>query len=167
LLKRFPLPKNFGVARNRASGEAGPGHAGDDLSLVNMPVIKDLVPDTTHLFAQYAMIEAWLKSKTPASERERLQSPEERSKLDGYYKCILCFCCTSGCPSHRWNGGRFLGPAVLLQAWRWLADNRNEAAGERLDNLEDLFRHLSMPEHPQLHPNMSEGTESQKGHRRD
>ena len=86
MLKRFPVPKNFGVARNRASGEAGLGHAGDDLSLVNMPVVKDLVPDTTHLFAQYAMIEPWLKSKTPASERERLQSPEERSKLDGYHE---------------------------------------------------------------------------------
>ncbi|MEG3146558.1 4Fe-4S dicluster domain-containing protein, partial [Sphingomonas sp. RT2P30] len=72
--------------------------------------------------------------------KERLQSPEERSKVDGYYECILCFCCTSGCPSHWWNGDRFLGPAVLLQAWRWLADSRDEATGERLDALEDPFR---------------------------
>jgi succinate dehydrogenase / fumarate reductase iron-sulfur subunit len=108
--------------------------------LANLPVTKDLVSDTTHLFAQYAMIKPWLKSKTPAPEGERLQSPQERSKLDGYYECILCFCCTSGCPSHWWNGGRFLGPAVLLQAWRWLADSRDEAAGERLDALEDPFR---------------------------
>jgi succinate dehydrogenase / fumarate reductase iron-sulfur subunit len=108
--------------------------------LANMRIIKDLVPDTTHLFAQYSLIEPWLKSKTPAPDRERLQSPEERSKLDGYYECILCFCCTSGCPSHWWNGDRFLGPAVLLQAWRWLADSRDEATGERLDELEDPFR---------------------------
>lgn len=108
--------------------------------LANMKIIKDLVPDTTHLFAQYSMIEPWLKSKTPAPDGERLQSPEERSRIDGYYECILCFCCTSGCPSHWWNGDRFLGPAVLLQAWRWLADSRDEATGERLDELEDPFR---------------------------
>jgi succinate dehydrogenase / fumarate reductase iron-sulfur subunit len=105
-----------------------------------MPIIKDLVPDLTHVFAQYSLIEPWLRSKTPEPERERLQSPEERSRLDGYYECILCFCCTSGCPSHWWSGNRFLGPAVLLQAWRWLTDSRDEASGERLDNLEDPFR---------------------------
>ena len=88
--------------------------------LANMRVIKDLVLDLTHVFAQYEMIEPWLHSKTPEPEKERLQSPEERGKLDGYYECILCFCCTSGCPSHWWNGDRFLGPAALLQAWRWL-----------------------------------------------
>lgn len=108
--------------------------------LANMEIIKDLVPDLTHLFAQYAAIEPWLKSKTPAPETERLQSPAERSKIDGSYECILCFCCTSGCPSHWWNGDRFLGPAVLLQAWRWLVDSRDEFTSERLDNLEDPFR---------------------------
>ncbi len=108
--------------------------------LANMRVIKDLVPDLTHVFAQYAMIEPWLQSKTPEPEREHLQSSDERSNLDGYYECILCFCCTSGCPSHWWNGDRFLGPAVLLQAWRWLVDSRDEATGERLDILEDPFR---------------------------
>jgi succinate dehydrogenase / fumarate reductase iron-sulfur subunit len=108
--------------------------------LANMQIIKDLVPDLTHLFAQYAAIEPWLKTKTIEPVRERLQSPEERSKVDDYYECILCFCCTSGCPSHWWNGDRFLGPAVLLQAWRWLADSRDEGTGERLDNLEDPFR---------------------------
>jgi succinate dehydrogenase / fumarate reductase iron-sulfur subunit len=108
--------------------------------LVNMRVIKDLVPDLTHVFAQYTMIEPWLQSKTPEPVRERLQSAEERSKIDGYYECILCFCCTSGCPSHWWNGDRFLGPAVLLQAWRWLTDSRDEAKEGRLDNLEDPFR---------------------------
>ncbi len=108
--------------------------------LANMQVIKDLVADLTHLFAQYEMTEPWLHSKQPAPEKERLQSHEERAKLDGYYECILCFCCTSGCPSHWWNGDRFLGPAALLQAWRWLTDSRDEGTEERLDKLEDPFR---------------------------
>jgi succinate dehydrogenase / fumarate reductase, iron-sulfur subunit len=108
--------------------------------LANLRIIKDLVPDLTHIFAQYAAIEPWLHSKTPEPEKERLQSPEDRSQLDGYYECILCFCCTSGCPSHWWNGNRFLGPAALLQAWRWLTDSRDEAKGKRLDALEDPFR---------------------------
>jgi succinate dehydrogenase / fumarate reductase iron-sulfur subunit len=108
--------------------------------LNNLHVIKDLVPDLTHLYAQYASIEPWLQTTTPAPERERLQSPEDRDRLDGYYECILCFCCTAGCPSHWWNGNRFLGPAVLLQAWRWLADSRDEAKDKRLDDLEDPFR---------------------------
>lgn len=108
--------------------------------LANLKIIKDLVPDQTHLFAQHRLVQPWLRSKTPAPERERLQSLEERHKLDGLYECILCFCCTSGCPSHWWNGDRFLGPAVLLQANRWLVDSRDEATGERLDDLEDPFR---------------------------
>jgi succinate dehydrogenase / fumarate reductase iron-sulfur subunit len=113
--------------------------------LNHLRVVKDLVPDLTHLYAQYALIEPWLKTTTPAPERERLQSPEEAEALNGEdgkgpAACILCFCCTSGCPSHWWNGNRFLGPTVLLQAWRWLADSRDEATGERLDNLEDPFR---------------------------
>ena len=109
--------------------------------LANFPVIKDLVPDQSHALAQYSMIEPWLKaSEPPSKQRERLQSIEDRKRLDGYFECILCFCCTSGCPSHWWNGDRFLGPAVLLQAWRWLADSRDDAKGERLDALEDPFR---------------------------
>lgn len=108
--------------------------------LANMRIIKDLVPDLIHVFAQYEMIEPWLHSKTPEPEKERPQSTEERRQLDGYYECILCFCCTSGCPSHWWNRDRFLGPAALLQAWRWLTDSRDEATGERLDELEDPFR---------------------------
>jgi succinate dehydrogenase / fumarate reductase iron-sulfur subunit len=108
--------------------------------LASLEIIKDLVPDLTHQFAQYAAIEPWLKSKTPPPETERLQSPVERSKLDGSYECILCFCCTSGCPSYWWNGDRFFGPAVLLQAWRWLIESRDEGTSERLDDLEDPFR---------------------------
>lgn len=108
--------------------------------LNNLRVIKDLVPDTTHLFAQYNSIKPWIQTKTPNPEKERLQSPEDRQKVDGYYECILCFGCTGGCPSHWWNADRFLGPAVLLQAWRWLADSRDEATEERLEDLEDPFR---------------------------
>jgi succinate dehydrogenase/fumarate reductase iron-sulfur protein len=105
-----------------------------------MRIIKDLVPDLTHMFAQYSLIEPWLHSEAPVPEKERLQSTAERAELDGYYECILCFCCTSGCPSHWWNGARFLGPAALLNAYRWLIDSRDEATGERLDDLEDPFR---------------------------
>jgi succinate dehydrogenase / fumarate reductase iron-sulfur subunit len=109
--------------------------------LPHMEVVKDLVPDLTHAYAQYASMQPWLKTVTPApSGRERLQSPEDRAKLDGLYECILCFCCSTGCPSYWWNSDRFLGPAVLLQAYRWLADSRDEATGQRLDDLEDPFR---------------------------
>jgi succinate dehydrogenase / fumarate reductase iron-sulfur subunit len=109
--------------------------------LPHMDVVKDLVPDLTHAYAQLASIEPWLKTKTAEpSGKERLQSPDDRSKLDGLYECILCFCCTTSCPSYWWNGDKFLGPAVLLQAYRWLADSRDEMTGERLDQLEDPFR---------------------------
>lgn len=109
--------------------------------LNHMPVIKDLVPDLTQAYAQYAAVEPWMKTKTPAPpDRERLQSPGERAELDGYYECILCFCCTGGCPSWWWNGDRYLGPAVLLNAYRWIVDSRDEATGERLDALHDPFR---------------------------
>jgi len=108
--------------------------------LPHMPVVKDLVPDLNHVYAQLASIEPWLKSETPPPDRERLQSPQERAKLDGLWECILCFCCTTSCPSYWWNGERYLGPAVLLQAYRWIADSRDEATGERLDQLQDPFR---------------------------
>ena len=108
--------------------------------LPHMPVIKDLVPDLSHAYAQYAAIEPWLKTTSPPPERERPQSPEERAKLDGLWECILCFCCTTSCPSYWWNGERYLGPAILLQDYRWIADTRDEATGERLDALEDPFR---------------------------
>ena len=108
--------------------------------LPHQKVVKDLVPDQTHFFAQYAAIEPWLKSETPAAGRERLQSKEDRAKLDGHYECILCACCSTSCPSYWWNEDRFLGPATLLAAHRWLVDSRDEATGERLDELEDPFR---------------------------
>ena len=108
--------------------------------LPHMPVVRDLVPDLNVPYAQLASIEPWMKSTTQPPTRERLQSPEERAKLDGLWECILCFCCTTSCPSYWWSGERYLGPAVLLQAYRWIADSRDDAIGERLDQLEDPFR---------------------------
>ena len=109
--------------------------------LPHMAVVKDLVPDTTQAFAQYRSIEPWLKADTPAPpDGERPQSKEERAQIDGLWECILCFCCTAGCPSWWWNGDRFLGPAILLQAHRWIVESRDEATGDRLDALEDPFK---------------------------
>jgi len=109
--------------------------------LPHMEVVKDLVPDMNHFYAQYASIKPWLQTRTPAPpDRERLQSQAERDELDGLYECILCACCQTSCPSYWWNSDRYLGPAILLQAYRWLADSRDEATGERLDDLEDPFR---------------------------
>ncbi|AWN36926.1 succinate dehydrogenase iron-sulfur subunit [Methylobacterium radiodurans] len=108
--------------------------------LPHMPVLKDLVPDLTNFFAQHAAIEPWLQTETPAPEKEWRQTPEDRARLDGLYECILCACCTTSCPSYWWNGDRFLGPAALLQAYRWLIDSRDENTGDRLDSLHDPFR---------------------------
>ncbi|RIK93647.1 MAG: succinate dehydrogenase iron-sulfur subunit [Proteobacteria bacterium] len=108
--------------------------------LPHMEVVKDLVPDLTRFYAQYASIQPWLQSATPAPDKERAQSKEDRAKLDGLYECILCACCSTSCPSYWWNGDRYLGPAILLQAYRWLIDSRDENTGARLDNLEDPFR---------------------------
>ena len=108
--------------------------------LPSMPVIRDLVVDMEHFFDQYRQVQPWLQTITPAHEHERRQSPEDRAKLDGSYECILCGCCTTSCPSWWWNGDRFLGPAALLQANRWIIDSRDEATGKRLDQLEDSFR---------------------------
>jgi succinate dehydrogenase / fumarate reductase iron-sulfur subunit len=108
--------------------------------LPHMPVVKDLVPDLTNFYAQHAAIEPWLQTKSAEPAKEWKQSHEDREKLDGLYECILCACCSTSCPSYWWNGDRYLGPAALLQAYRWLIDSRDEATGERLDALEDPFR---------------------------
>ena len=137
---------NYQFAENWVIGVEGDGSAADikgDVKiypLPHMPVVKDLVPDVSQIYAQLRLIEPWLKTETAPPDRERLQSPDERAKLDGLWECILCFCCTTSCPSYWWSGERYLGPAILLQAYRWLADSRDEAKGERLDNLEDPFR---------------------------
>ncbi|MGQ0676901.1 MAG: succinate dehydrogenase iron-sulfur subunit [Rhodospirillales bacterium] len=108
--------------------------------LPHLPVVKDLVSDLSTAYAQLAAVEPWIKTVTAHPERERLQTPADRAKLDGLRECILCFSCSTSCPSYWWNGDRYLGPAVLLQAYRWIADSRDEATGERLDQLEDPFR---------------------------
>ena len=109
--------------------------------LPHMPVVKDLVPDLTNFYAQDASIKPWLQTRTPPPpDRERLQSKEDQEKIDEPSACILCACCSTSCPSYWWNSDRYLGPAALLAAYRWLVDSRDEATGERLDDLEDPFR---------------------------
>jgi succinate dehydrogenase / fumarate reductase iron-sulfur subunit len=108
--------------------------------LPHMPVVKDLVPDLTNFYAQHRFIQPWLQTESTTPEQEWKQSREDREKLDGLYECILCACCSTACPSYWWNADRYLGPAALLQANRWIVDSRDEATGERLDNLEDPFR---------------------------
>jgi len=109
--------------------------------LPHMPVVKDLVTDLTHFYAQYAAVKPWLQSRTPAPpDRERLQTKEDQEKIDRPSACILCACCSTSCPSYWWNSERYLGPAALLAAYRWIVDSRDEALGERLDALDDPFR---------------------------
>ena len=109
--------------------------------LPHMEVIKDLVPDLSNAYAQLESIEPWLKTKdTPAKDTERVQSIDDRAKLDGMWECVLCFSCSTSCPSYWWNGDKYLGPAILLQAYRWIADSRDDYAKERLDSLEDPFK---------------------------
>lgn len=109
--------------------------------LPHMHVIKDLVPDLSNFYEQYNHIEPWMQASEPQDQtKERLQSPEDREKLDGLYECILCACCATSCPSYWWNGDQYLGPAILLQAYRWIIDSRDEAKNNRLDILEDTFK---------------------------
>ena len=108
--------------------------------LPGFPVIRDLVVDLTRFFEQYRSISPYVADEGPFPERERLQSPEERARLDGLYECILCACCSGFCPSYWWNPDRFLGPATLLQALRFIADSRDRATAERLDYLNEAYR---------------------------
>jgi len=109
--------------------------------LPHMSIVKDLVPDLTNFYAQYASIKPWLQTRTPAPpDSERLQSKEEQELINTPSACILCACCSTSCPSYWWNSDRYLGPAALLASYRWLVDSRDEATGERLDELEDPFR---------------------------
>ena len=108
--------------------------------LPHLPVVKDLVPDLTQFFKQYASIEPWLKTKEKAPEKEKLQSPKERAKLNGLTECVLCACCSTACPSYWWNGEKFLGPAILLQAYRWIMDSRDDNRKERLEKINDSFK---------------------------
>jgi len=116
-----------------------PGHV-TIRPLPGLPVIRDLIVDMTQFFKQYHSIKPYLINADPPPERERLQSPPEREELNGLYECILCACCSTSCPSFWWNPDKFVGPAGLLQAYRFIADTRDQATNERLDNLEDPYR---------------------------
>ena len=120
--------------------EEEPGKVVAISPLPSQPVVKDLVPDLTNFYAQYSSIQPYLKTSTAEPEKEWKQTPEDRAKLDGLYECILCASCSTSCPSYWWNSERYLGPAALLQSYRWLIDSRDEQTGERLDDLEDPFR---------------------------
>ena len=129
------------LACTKSISECGSSKAVKIFPLPHMPVVKDLVPDMTHFYEQHKSIKPWLIAEEPANpNKERLQSVEEREELDGLYECIMCACCSTSCPSYWWNGDKYLGPAILLQAQRWIADSRDEATAERLDALEDPFK---------------------------
>jgi succinate dehydrogenase / fumarate reductase, iron-sulfur subunit len=108
--------------------------------LPGLPVIRDLIVDMSQFFKQYHSIKPYVVNDTPPPEKERLQSPEDREELNGLYECILCACCSTSCPSFWWNPDKFVGPAGLLQAYRFIADTRDQSINERLDNLEDPYR---------------------------
>jgi succinate dehydrogenase / fumarate reductase iron-sulfur subunit len=108
--------------------------------LPGLPVVRDLIVDMTTFFKQYHSVRPWLVNDDPPPERERAQSPEERDELNGLYECILCACCSSACPTFWWNPDKFVGPAGLLQAYRFIVDSRDQATSARLDNLEDAYR---------------------------
>jgi len=123
-------------------GKESSGKAMKIYPLPHMYVIKDLVPDMGNFYEQYRSIEPWLKSKTGKKEgqAEFLQTKEDRAKLDGMYECILCACCSTSCPSYWWNADKYLGPAVLMQAYRWIEDSRDDFTKERLEQLDDAFK---------------------------
>jgi succinate dehydrogenase / fumarate reductase iron-sulfur subunit len=129
---------------NRLACTTSMADLGTDIGIYPLPamaVVKDLVPDLTNFYAQYASVKPWLVAQTPPPpDRERLQSKAEQEQIDRPAACILCACCSTSCPSYWWNSDRFLGPAALLAAYRWIIDSRDEATGERLDALEDPFR---------------------------
>ena len=108
--------------------------------LPHLPVIKDLVSDLTHFFQQLASVEPWLKTNESTGLTESTQTVDERKRLDGMYECILCACCSTSCPSYWWNSERYLGPAALLQAYRWIVDSRDTATEDRLEQLDDTFK---------------------------
>jgi succinate dehydrogenase (ubiquinone) iron-sulfur subunit len=107
--------------------------------LPHMPIIKDLVPDMKNFYKQYKEIKPWLQTSNK-SNTEHIQSPEERKKLDGMYECILCACCSTSCPSYWWNSDQYLGPAVLMQAYRWIEDSRDDATIERMEYVDDAMK---------------------------
>ncbi len=135
---------NIGGTNTLACTKAINSFEGKEITISPLPhmrVMKDLVPDLTHFYDQYASIKPWIQPKElPEDGREQLQSIEERKALDGVYECILCASCSTSCPSYWWNSDKYLGPATLLQSYRWLADSRDNASEERLEQLNDSFK---------------------------
>ena len=131
--------------------------------LPHQPVVKDLVPDLTNFYAQYASIEPWLKTTSPTPQKEWRQSHEDREKLDGLYECILCACCSTSCPSYWWNSDRYLGPAALLQATRWVKDTRRSHRRAARQSRGPVPA-LSLPHHPELRQGLPEEPQSCRGH---
>ena len=125
--------------------------------LPHMPVIKDLVPDLTHFYAQHASVKPWLETDTNAPESEWRQSIDDRSKLDGLYECIMCACCSTACPSYWWNGDRYLGPAALLHAYRWIIDSRDEATRRAARRPRGPVQALPLPHDHELRPDLPKG----------
>ena len=107
--------------------------------LPHMPILKDLIPDMKNFYNQYKEIKPWLQN-SKKTEFEHMQSIEDRKKLDGMYECILCACCSTSCPSYWWNSDQYLGPAVLMQAYRWIEDSRDEATKERMEYVDDAMK---------------------------
>jgi succinate dehydrogenase / fumarate reductase, iron-sulfur subunit len=130
--------------------------------LPGLPVIRDLIVDMTQFFKQYNSIKPYLINNTIPPEKERLQSPAEREELDGLYECILCACCSTSCPSFWWNPDKFVGPAGLLQAYRFIADSRDEATGERLESGRSV-QVVPLPFHHELRRRLPERTEPEQG----
>ena len=108
--------------------------------LPHMPIVRDLIPNMKHFYEQYATIKPWLHSTKPSDNKEHIQSIEDRKKLDGMYECILCACCSTSCPSYWWNSDEYLGPAVLMQAYRWIEDSRDENTEERIEFVNDAMK---------------------------
>ena len=133
--------------------------------LPHQPVVKDLVPDLTNFYAQYASIEPWLKTTSPTPQKEWKQSHEDREKLDGLYECILCACCSTSCPSYWWNSERFLGPAALLQATRWVTDSPRRSDRRAPRQSRGPVPPLSLPHHHELRQGLPEGPQSVGSHR--
>ena len=135
--------------------------------LPGLPVVRDLIVDMTQFFKQYNSIKPYLVNDNPPPDKERLQSPEEREELDGLYECILCASCSTSCPSFWWNPDKFVGPAGLLQAYRFIADSRDQDTAARLDNLEDPVPPVPLPHDHELRGRLPQGPEPDEGDRQD
>jgi succinate dehydrogenase / fumarate reductase iron-sulfur subunit len=135
--------------------------------LPGLPVIRDLIVDMSQFFKQYHSVKPYLINESPAPEKERLQSPEAREELDGLYECILCACCSTACPSFWWNPDKFVGPAGLLAAYRFIADTRDEAIGARLDDPRGSLPAVPVPYDHELRRRLPEGPQSDQGDKQD